>query len=122
VKTDNVVREKSYAFALRIIKLYKYLAENKKEYVLAKQLLRSGTSIGANVEEAIGGQSKKDFIAKITISYKEARESEYWLRLLRDSGYLEDKETESIMSDCRELLKLLGSIQKTTKSHSAKNS
>jgi len=116
VKTDNAVREKSYAFALRIIKLNKYLVEYKKERVISKQLLRSGTSIGANLEEAIGGQSKKDFIAKIAISYKEARESEYWLRLLHDSGYLDENEIESILFNCRELLKLLGSIQKTMKS------
>ena len=122
VKTDNVVKDKSYAFALRIIKLYKYLVEYKKERVIAKQLLRSGTSIGANVEEAVGGQSKKDFVAKISIAYKEARESEYWLRLLRDSGYLDDDAAESVLSDCRELLKLLGSIQKTIKSQSLKKS
>ncbi|NQT34288.1 four helix bundle protein [bacterium] len=120
MKTDNVVQEKSYAFALRIIKLYKYLVENKKEYVLAKQLLRCGTSIGANVEEAIGGQSKKDFTAKLAIAYKEARESEYWLRLLKDSGELDDKAADSVLSDCRELLKLIGSIQKTIKSQSSK--
>lgn len=122
MKTDNVVKDKSYAFALRIIKLYKYLVEYKKERVIAKQLLRSGTSIGANVEEAVGGQSKKDFVAKISIAYKEARESEYWLRLLRDSGYLDDDAAESVLSDCRELLKLLGSIQKTIKSQSLKKS
>ncbi|MCF7809676.1 four helix bundle protein [bacterium] len=122
MKTDNVVRDKSYAFALRIIKLYKYIVENKKEYTLSKQLLRSGTSIGANVEEAIGAQSKKDFFAKLTIAYKEARESEYWLRLLKDSGDLDDKAADSILSDCRELLKLLGSIQKTMKSRKAENS
>jgi four helix bundle protein len=119
VKAENVVREKSYAFALRIVKLYKYLAETKKERVIAKQLLRSGTSIGANVEEAVGGQSKKDFTAKIAIAYKETRESEYWLRLLKDSGYLDDNAAESVLADCRELLKLLGSIQKTLKSRPA---
>ena len=94
MKTDNIVREESYSFALRIIKLYKYIMENKKEYVITKQLLRCGTSIGANVEEAIGAQSRKDFFTKITISYKEARESEYWIRLLRDSGYIDEKESE----------------------------
>ena len=119
MKAENVVREKSYAFALRIVKLYKYLAETKKEHVIAKQLLRSGTSIGANVEEAVGGQSKKDFTAKIAIAYKEARESEYWLRLLKDGGYLDDNAAESVLADCRELLKLLGSIQKTLKTRSS---
>jgi four helix bundle protein len=84
MKEDNVVQKKSYAFAVRIVKVYQHLAESKREYVLSKQLLRSGTSIGANVEEAIGGQSGKDFYAKLNISYKEARESHYWIRLLRD--------------------------------------
>ena len=113
MKDDNVVREKSYAFALRIVKLYKHLVEKKKEYVLSKQVLRSGTSIGANVEEALGGQSEKDFFAKMTIAYKEARETDYWLRLLRDSGFLTETEASSILTDCEELLKLLGSILKT---------
>ena len=88
MKTDNVVQVKSYAFAIKIVATYRYLTEIKKEFVLSKQLLRSGTSIGANVEEAIGGQSEKDFFAKITIAYKEARESKYWIRLLKDTGYL----------------------------------
>ncbi|MHA1169383.1 MAG: four helix bundle protein [Candidatus Hodarchaeales archaeon] len=120
MKGENVVREKSYAFALRIVKLYKYITEKNKERVISKQLLRCGTSIGANVEEAIGGQSKRDFIAKISISYKEARETEYWLRLLHDSGYLDDNAAESVLSDCRELLKLLGSILKTSKTSATK--
>ena len=113
MKTDNVVQQKSYAFALRIVRLYKYLCEDKKEYTLSKQLLRSGTSIGANIEEAIGGQSKKDFYAKMTIAYKEARESHYWLRLLRDSGIIEEKEAVTILENNDELLKIIGSIQKT---------
>ena len=83
MKTDNIVQFKSYAFALRIIKVYKFLSHEKKEFILSKQLLKSGTSIGANIEEAIGGQSKADFFAKITISYKESRESKYWIRLLK---------------------------------------
>ena len=111
----NVIQEKSYAFALRIVKLYRWLGEEKKEFVLAKQLLRSGTSIGANVEEAIGGQSERDFHAKMTIAYKEARETRYWLRLLHDSDYIGDSAFESIIIDCDELLKLLGSITKTMK-------
>jgi len=113
MKTDNAVQQKSYAFALRIIKLYKYLCDTKKEYVLSKQLLRSGTSIGANVEEAIGGQSKKDFFAKLAIAYKEARESHYWLRLLRDGGIIGAKECASILDDNDELLRIIGSIQTT---------
>lgn len=116
MKEDNVVREKSYAFALRIIKVYRYLAEDKHEYVLSKQLLRAGTSIGANVEEAVGGQSEKDFAAKLTVAYKEARETHYWVRLLRDSDYLTPTQAESLLADTDELLRLLGSIQKTMKS------
>ena len=115
MKSGNVILEKSYAFALRTIKLYQHLAERKKDFVLSKQLLRSGTSIGANVEEAIGGQSDRDFIAKIQIAYKEARETHYWLRLVRDSGYLTDAKTASMIADCEELLKLSGSIIKTMK-------
>lgn len=77
----NIIQEKSFCFALRIIKLYKYLKDNKNEYVLSKQLLRSGTSIGANIDESIGGQSKNDFVSKISVAYKEARETLYWLKL-----------------------------------------
>lgn len=113
MKTDNVIQIKSYAFAVRIIKMYKYLCENKKEFVLSKQLLRSGTSIGANIEEAIGGQSGKDFYAKLTISYKEARETHYWIRLLKDTDYLSMDEANSLLKDTEELLKIIGSIQKT---------
>ncbi|MCP4179134.1 MAG: four helix bundle protein [bacterium] len=113
----NVVQEKNYIFALRIIKLYKYLKEEKNEYELRKQVLRSGTSIGANVEEAIGGQSTKDFLSKLSIAYKEARETHYWLRLLKDSDYIEYNAFESIISECNELLKLIGAIQKTMKTH-----
>ncbi|MBT3300764.1 MAG: four helix bundle protein [Candidatus Marinimicrobia bacterium] len=115
MKTDNVILDKSYAFALRIIKLYQYLCNEKKEYVLSKQILRSGTSIGANVEEAIGGQSEKDFKAKLSIAYKEARETHYWLRLIRDSEILSEKEVESLITDCDEILKISGSIIKTMK-------
>ncbi len=116
MKSNNVVKDKSYKFSLRIIKLYKHLCEEKKEFVLSKQILRSGTSIGANIEEAIGGFSPKDFLYKLTISYKEARETHYWLRLLHDSGYLNDVSFQSILSDCEELLKLLTTIIKSTKS------
>ena len=80
MKKDNVIQQKSYAFALRAVRVYQYLVKDKKEYVLCKQLLRSGTSIGANVEEAIGAQSEKDFYSKLTVAYKEARESHYWIR------------------------------------------
>lgn len=108
---NNIVQSKSFAFALRAIKIYQYLTEKKKETILSKQILRSGTSIGTNIEEAIGGQSKKDFFAKITIAYKEARETHYWLRLLKESGYLTSKLAESMLNDCEELLRIIGSIQ-----------
>ncbi len=88
MKTDNLIQQKSYAFALRIVNAYKFLVSDKHEYVLSKQLLRCGTSIGANIEEAIGGQSEKDFFAKLSIAYKEARESHYWIRILKDTDYL----------------------------------
>ncbi len=116
---ENVLQYKSYDFALRIIKTYQYLCTEKKEYVLSKQLLRSGTSIGANVEEAIGGQSERDFFAKISISYKEARETHYWIRLLRDSGYFSKEQIASLLNDCDELLKIIGSIKKTIKSRNS---
>jgi four helix bundle protein len=115
MRSDNPVQIKSYDFALRIIKVYKYLSQEKKEFVLSKQLLRSGTSIGANIEESIGGQSKSDFFAKITIAYKEARESKYWIRLLRDSDYLTIEQSIDLLKDVEELLKIIGSIQKTVR-------
>ena len=113
MKKDNVVQIKSYAFAVRIVKVFNYLSEQRKEYVLSKQLLRCGTSIGANIEEAIGGQSEKDFFAKLTISYKEARETHYWIRLLKDTDYLSVEEADSLLKDVDELLRIIGSIQKT---------
>ncbi len=115
MKSGNVVQEKSYAFALRIVKLYRYLCDEKKEFVLSRQIVRSGTSIGANIEEAIGGQSDRDFLSKMSIAYKEARETHYWLRLLRDSDILQNQHTDSIIDDCEELLKLSGSVIKTMK-------
>ncbi len=115
MKNDNVVQEKSFSFALRIIKLHRYLIEKSKEYDLAKQVLRSGTSIGANVEEAIGAQSPKDFISKMSIAYKEARETHYWLRLLNEGSLIEKKLAESMLCDVDELLKIIGSIQRTMK-------
>ena len=115
MKEDNVVREKSYAFAVRIVNACRHLVDVKKEFVLSKQLLRSGTSIGANVEEAIGGQSGKDFYAKLCIAYKEARETHYWIRLLTDTEYLTPSQAESLIKEAEELLKILGSILKTIK-------
>jgi four helix bundle protein len=113
MKKDNVVQIKSYAFAVRIVNVFKYLSEEKKEYVLSKQLLRCGTSIGANIEEAIGGQTEKDFFAKLTISYEESRETHYWIRLLKDTSYLSNEEAQSLLNDVEELLRIIGSIQKT---------
>jgi len=110
---ENIILTKSYAFAIRIVRLHQYLQKEKKEFTLSKQVLRSGTSIGANVEEAIGGQSEKDFYAKLTISYKEARETHYWLRLLRDTGYIDENQSENLIKDINEILKIVGSIQKT---------
>ncbi len=112
---ENIVMNKSYAFALRIIKLYKYLITEKKEFVLSKQVLRSGTAVGALIKEAEHAQSKADFINKMNIALKEANETEYWIMLLQDSDYLEEKETISIRVEISELIKLLASIVKTSK-------
>jgi four helix bundle protein len=111
----NVILAKSYNFAKRIVKLYLHLSKEKNEYVLSKQLLRSGTSIGANIEEAQAGQSKKDFIAKTQISLKEAKETHYWLRLLRDTQIIEAKLADSLIKECEELLYILSAILKTAK-------
>ncbi len=111
----NIVAEKSYAFAIRIVNVYKFLAGEKKEYVLSKQLLRSGTAIGALIKEAEHAQSKADFLNKMNVSLKEANETAYWLMLLRDTDYISKKEYDSLNSESMELLKLLASIVKTTK-------
>lgn len=111
---ESVVVEKSKRFAVRVIRLYQHLTENKREFVLCKQLLRSGTSIGANVREAGRAQSKKDFISKMNIALKEAAESEYWLELLHETDYLTPAEYQSIAADCGELNRLLISIVKTS--------
>ena len=111
----SIVADKSKAFALRIIRLYRSLTEGTvREYVISKQLLRSGTSIGANIREAHREQSRADFVSKMNISLKEACESEYWIELLYESGYIEEKEALSIQSECKELIKLLTAIVKTT--------
>lgn len=119
-KKENIVMNKSYAFSLRVIKLCKYLITNEKEYVLSKQVLRSGTSVGALVKEAEHAQSKADFINKMNIALKEANETEYWLMLLKDSEYIDEKSFESLHSDISELIKLLASIVKTSKINNAK--
>ena len=114
---NNIILDKTFAFAVRIVKLYKYLTNNaiNKEFVLSKQLLRSGTSIGANIEEAVGAASTADFINKITIAYKEARESRYWIRLLNKTGYLSDEEISTLSNDLEEICNIIAKIQITTK-------
>ena len=112
---ESIVQAKSYKFALRIVKLYLHLTKEKKEFELSKQILRSGTSIGANIEEAQGGQTDKDFLYKISIAYKEARETHFWLRLLKDSSLIDEKLFASFTKDCNELLKIIGKIQITLK-------
>lgn len=113
---DSILKTKSKAFALRVIKMYNYLCGQKKEYVMSKQVLRSGTSIGANVAEAFFAQSDADFIAKLYISRKEAGETIYWIELLKESSYIGCDEADSMIKDCEELLKLLTSSIKTMKS------
>ena len=112
---DNIIHKKSYNFAIKIIKYYKILNYQQKEFVLARQLLRCGTSIGANVEEAIGAQSKKDFISKISIAYKEARETSYWIRLLRDTNIINEESGKDLLLDCDEIVRIISSILLTTK-------
>ncbi|MEP7374256.1 MAG: four helix bundle protein [Chitinophagaceae bacterium] len=115
MKSESIIVTKSFAFAVRIVKLYKILSEKNKEYVLSKQLLRSGTSVGANVKEAHNAKSTNDFIHKMGIAQKEAGESIYWLELLKETGYLNQKEFESIITDANELLKIIRSIILTSK-------
>ena len=118
----SIIADKSYAFAVRVVKLYQHLSADKKEFILSKQVLRSGTSVGANVQEATGGQSTSDFIHKLSIARKKARETAYWLRLLHDTGYLELKQFDSIHADCQELMKILNSIILTSQGKSKDNS
>ena len=113
----NVLKEKSYAFALRIIKAYKYLVKEQGEYVLSKQLLRCGTAIGALVREAEYAQSKADFVNKMSVALKEANETEYWILLLRDSKYITAAISKSVLEDCQELLRLLVSSINTAKNN-----
>lgn len=114
---NSILLDKSLLFAARIVKLNKYLTKEKKETVIAKQIIRSATSIGANANEAIYGQSKADFIAKLQISLKETAETEYWLRLLILSEYITDKEGNSLLDDCLEIKRILISTLKTAKEH-----
>lgn len=112
---ENVILTKSYQFGLRIVKLHMHLSKELRKFEISSQVLRSGTSIGANVEEATGGSSRKDFINKMNIAYKEARETKYWLRLLKDSEIIEISLAESLLNDCEELLKILFSIINTSR-------
>ena len=109
---ENVIMRKSFAFSVRIVNLYKYLSEQKKEYVISKQIYRSGTSIGANIAEAQRAQSTADFVAKMKIALKEANETQYWLKLLYETKYLSDREYVSLHSDLLEILKILTAICK----------
>lgn len=111
----SIVEDKAYMFALRIIKAYKYLNREQREFILSKQLLRSGTAIGALIREAEHAQSKADFINKMSVALKEANETEYWLMLFKDSEYIDEKVFTSIHKDCDELIRLLVSIVKTSK-------
>ena len=115
VKSDNLIEQKSYDFAVRIINLYKHLKSTHKEAILSKQILRSGTSIGANVCEATRAQSKNDFIAKINIALKESYETDYWLRLLSDTDFITKEEFKSIYSDCQDVSNILAKILITSK-------
>lgn len=116
-KKENILKAKSYKFALRIVKLYKFLTEEKREFVLSKQTLRSGTSIGANVTEANQAQSKSDFVHKLSISLKESFETEYWINLLRDGEFISVDQAESLLTDCKELQKILTTSIKTAKAN-----
>lgn len=112
---DNVIENKSFQFAIRIVRLYKFLCEEKKEYILSKQLLRAGTSIGSNVTESQQAQSKPDFVSKISIALKEASETKYWIKLLGATEYLSENQTKSILDDCVEIEKILVTILKSAK-------
>ena len=117
---DSVTLDKSKEFAIRIVKLHKYLCKDKREFVISNQLLRCGTAIGANLSEAIYGISRNDFLAKVYISLKECAEAKYWLELLHETDYLSDNEFHSIYEDCIALLKLLTSTVKTTRENDTK--
>ena len=113
-KEENIIAAKSYAFSIRCVNLYRFLCEERNDYTIGKQLLRSGTSIGANVKEAIRGYTKADFTAKMSIALKEASESEYWFEILRDTNYISAQQAESMLNDCTEVIKILISIIKTS--------
>jgi len=117
MKDNNIIEERSFEFAVRIVNLYKYLTTERQESIMSKQLLRSGTSVGANVSEAQQAQSPMDFLSKMSIALKESYESDYWLRLLHRTEYLNQEEYDSIITDCRAMSRLLVSIVKSTKNN-----
>jgi four helix bundle protein len=119
MKSDNVIQKKSFDFAIQIINAYKFLSNEKHEFVMSKQLLRCGTSVGANIEEAIGAQSKADFIPKLSIAYKEARETIYWIKLLQATDYLDNEKSTSLLNQSEEICKIIGKIQITFKSRNS---
>lgn len=123
-KENNIIVQKTFDFAIRSINLYKYLCykATNKEFIISKQLLRSGTSIGANIEEAIGGQSTADFISKLSIAYKEARESLYWIKLLYKTDYITDAEYKSLTADLDDIIKIIAKIKITTLKNTNLNS
>lgn len=116
---ESIIRNKSYEFAVKIVRLVQALCDSKREFVLSKQLLRSGTSIGANVEESAGSISEKEFTAKLQIAFKEALETRFWLRLLHDTGFIDSPIFQSMYTDCDELIRLLASITKTMREKGA---
>ncbi len=113
----NLIEQMSFDYAVKVVNAYKFLSGEKKEFVLSKQMLRSGTSIGANVEEAIGAQSKADFLAKLSIAYKEARETHYWIRILNKTGYLPNDQSEILLTDIDSLKRIIAKIRLTTLSN-----
>ena len=121
MKKDNVILDKTFAFAVRIVRLEQYLRKRKVPINLSTQILKSGTSIGANMEEAIGARSKAEFISCIGISYREARETNYWLKLLHECGYIPERLFESFKKDCEEILRIITSIQKSAKAKKNSN-
>ncbi len=115
MKEDNLIVRKSYEFAVIAVKTYKSIVAQNKEWVLPKQFLKSATSIGANIEESIGAQSRPDFISKLSIAYKEARETDYWIRLMKDTGYIDETTAQNLSASIQEILRIIGKIQITTK-------
>ena len=118
---DNIIMQKSFDFAVRCVKLYKHLTHNatNKEFIISKQLVRSGTSIGANIEEAVGGQSTADFVAKLSIAYKEARESRYWIKILHHTNYLTETEFNSLMNDLEDIINIIAKIKLSTEKNNS---